>query len=270
MEEQDYMELLGLEPDAEPGQVDPNARDEGDGAADKPKPQSKEENSQFAAARRKAEAERDEAIAQLKEQNAKETDELIAGMGLENPYTNKPITNRAEYDEYRKMHDQKRQDQRLRDMGMTADEYQQMVQELPEVKEAKAKQADAEKIIDQQKQQQMREWVAQEMQEIQQMNPAIQSVEDLRNDPKFEEVKQLVDEKQLSISQAYKLAHFDELSMSRGRQAAYNQAGKAHLGRTQGRGTGGQYVPPEEMALFRAINPRATDEEITRFYNSIQ
>lgn len=45
-------------------------------------------------------------------------------------------------------------------------------------------------------------------------------------------------------------------------------AGKDHLGATNTRGQGSLSVPADEMALFRELNPGATDDEIRRFYNA--
>ena len=111
------------EPNEEPVDAQPEESDEGAG---KPK-QTKKENAQFAAARRKAEAERDAAIEAERQKAKADVDALIADMGLENPYTNQPITTKAEYDEYKATHAQKQQEQRLRDMDMTQEQYDEYV-----------------------------------------------------------------------------------------------------------------------------------------------
>lgn len=78
--------------------------DSPEGQADGQK-QTPEQNAKFAAARRKAEAERDAAIAKARQDAQAEAqrtiDEAFRSSGLTNPYTKKPITSKAEYDEYR-------------------------------------------------------------------------------------------------------------------------------------------------------------------------
>ena len=66
--------------------------------------QSAADNSRFAAARRAAEAERDKAIAERDKaiSDAKQAqNDLIASMGLVDPYTGKAVTTREEFDAYK-------------------------------------------------------------------------------------------------------------------------------------------------------------------------
>lgn len=233
--------------------------DESDQGAGKPK-QSKKENAQFAAARRKAEAERDAAIEAERQKAKADVDALIAEMGLENPYTNKPITTKAEYDEYKATHAQKEQEQRLRDMDMTQEQYDEYVGNLPEVQQAR-------KIAEETKKQQYEAWVKQEIAEISSINPAIKDAADLASDPRYDEILRMV-QNNYRISDAYKLAHMDDLAQRTGRQQAINRQGKAHMTSTQSRGGEGPVnVPADEMDMFRRLVPDATDDEIGKFYN---
>ena len=122
--------------------------DSPEGQADGQKQQTPEQNAQFAAARRKAEAERDAAIAKARQDAQAEAqrtiDEAFRNSGLSNPYTKKPITSKAEYDEYRTRLEADRKARLLKKSGMSDDEFREFVQGLPEVKQAKEAQAAAE------------------------------------------------------------------------------------------------------------------------------
>jgi len=277
--EEYYFEQFGVSPKEEdPGEETPEENiseapqedandepvdaqpDEPDQGAEKPK-QSKKENAQFAAARRKAEKERDEAIAAARQQFEKDQDALIADMGLENPYNGKPITNKAEYDEYKATHAQKEQEQRLRDMDMTQEEYDQYVSDLPEVKEARQfAEAQRKKFYEDQ--------LNQEVSQITALNPAIKSIQDIAALPKYNEIYDKVTKQNYNLVDAYKLVYFDDLASRRGRQQAINHAGKSHLTSTQARGGEGPVnVPRDELDMFHRLIPDATDDEIGKFYN---
>ena len=244
------------EPNEEPVDAQPEETEEGAG---KPK-QTKKENAQFAAARRKAEKEKDEALEAAKAQYAKDTDALIAGMGLENPYTNKPITTKAEYDEYQAMHKEKQQEQRLRDMDMTQEQYDEYVGSLPEVQEAR-------KIAAETKKQQYEAWVKQEISEITKINPAIRTAQDLASDPRYDKILPMLNNNYRLVD-AYKLAYMDDLTSRTGRQQAINRQGKAHMTSTQSRGGEGPVnVPRDELDMFHQLCPGLSDDRIANFYN---
>lgn len=253
-----------LEPETEPEIAQPEAEQGGD---ESPKPhQSKKENAKYAAARRKAEQERDAAVQKAREEAerkaAQDMDAVIADMGLENPYTNQPIRTKAEYDAYKATHAEREHAQRLRDMDMTEDQYQEYVDELPEVKEAK-------RITEETRQAQMKARVEQEIREVSKLNPAIQSAEDLARDEKYDEILERIKETGVSIVDAYRLAHYDDLTSRRGRQQAINSAGKSHMTSTKSRGEGGLSVPSEELDWYRQLNPGASEEQIARHYNKV-
>lgn len=244
------------EPNEEPVDAQPEESDEGAG---KPK-QTKKENAQFAAARRKAEAERDAAIEAERQKAKADVDALIADMGLENPYTNQPITTKAEYDEYKATHAQKQQEQRLRDMDMTQEQYDEYVGNLPEVQQAR-------KIAEETKKQQYEAWIQQEIAEITKINPAIRTAQDLASDPRYDKILPMLNNNYRLVD-AYKLAYMDDLTSRTGRQQAINRQGKAHMTSTQSRGGDGPVnVPADEMDMFRRLVPDATDDEIGKFYN---
>jgi hypothetical protein len=283
MDEQYYFDQFGVKDDRQtededPGTVAENpepeeqeqepaqpAQDEGAG---KPK-QSKRENAKYAAARREAEKQRDDAlqdvearIAQAREEAARQAkEELLKEQQLENPYTHEEITSIEQYNEYMQMHAQKQKEQRLRELDMTQEEFDDFVNTLPEVQEARQyKQAEQDR--------QFKEQFNKEIAEISAINPAIQSAEDLARDPKWGEILDMIGEhKNYKLVDAYKLTHFDDLTTRRGRQQAINRQGKSHMTSTVSRGEGAVNVPGDVMDMFRRMNPGVSDEKIAKFYN---
>ena len=289
MEEQDYLEAFGFSPsveddtdgemsknteentenvhetetpdDAEPEIADPAAGDEG--ATGKSK-QSRRTNAKFAAARREAEAERDAAMedidARIQQARREAKEELLKEQGIENPYTQKPITNLDEYEQYKSMHREQEQQQRLRDMDMTQEQYDEYVGSLPEVQAARQQAEETRKAEFQRR-------LNAEIEAIGRLNPAIKSVEDLVQSDGYEEVYKRISTTGMSLEDAYKLVHYDDLATKKGRQQAINRAGKAHMSATQARGGGSVSVPSDELAMFKLLNPRATEDQIARYYN---
>lgn len=218
--------------------------------------QSKEENARYAAIRRKAEEEANAKAQRL-------LDEAFASSGLTNPYTGKAIQNKADFDEYSKAISKEKVDGMLEKTGMSEDELQAFVNQLPDVKAARKAKEDLDR-------QQQKIALDSQIAEVGKIDPAIKSVEDIQKLDNYREIYGYV-MKGLSIPDAYKLANFDKLSgraASAAKQAALNaKAGKDHLTTTQSRGDGAQTVPPDVMAMYKSFNPKATEAEITAHYN---
>lgn len=244
---------------------------EGQGAERKQTP---EQNAKFAAARRKAEAERDAAIAKARQDAQAEAqrtiDEAFRSSGLVNPYTKKPITTKAEYDEYRTQLEAQRKARILKKSGMTDEEFKQFVAGLPEVKQAKEAQAAAETAAREAREQQAKLKVEEQLKEISALDPTIKELKDLakmENYPKFYELVKRGN----TLTDAFKLANYEALTgraAAASRQAAINSAqGKQHLSPTTQRGAGAVSVPADVKAEYLAFNPDATDAEIQQHYN---
>lgn len=231
--------------------------------------QSAEENAKYAAARRKAERERDEAIAAAKAEMQKQMDEAFASSGMVNPYTKKPITSKAEYDEYRAKYDEEQRSRVMRKSGMTEDEYNRFVENLPQVREAKEAKAEAERITTEAREREARVRIDEQIREIGAIDPSIKSVEDLTKMENYDQFYALV-KKGNTLTDAFKLVNYDRLvssSSAAARQAALNAAnGKAHMGRTSSRGQGAVAVPADVMEQYRFFLPDATDAEIQAHY----
>ncbi len=236
--------------------------------------QSAEENSRYAAARRKAEAQRDAAIAQAKadaQADAQRTiDQAYRDMGLIDPFTKRPITNKAEYDSYRQKMDIEKQSRVAKASGMSEDEFKEFVSSLPEVKAAREMQAQAEETMKQAQAERAQIKIGEQIAEITKIDPSITSLEDLRKMENYDEFYDRV-KRGHTLVEAYKLTNFDKLtkaSADGAKQAALNSInGKSHLEKTSGRGTGAATVPKHILEEYRAFNPGATDAEIAKHYN---
>lgn len=247
--------------------------DSPEGQADGQK-QTPEQNAKFAAARRKAEAERDAAIAKARQDAQAEAqrtiDEAFRSSGLTNPYTKKPITSKAEYDEYRARLEADRKARLLKKSGMSDEEFQQFVHGLPEVKQAKEAQAAAETAARQAREQQAKLKVEEQLKEISALDPSIQELKDLAKMETYPKFYELV-KRGNTLTDAFKLANYDALTgraAAASRQAAINSAqGKQHLSPTTQRGAGAVSVPADIKAEYLAFNPDATDAEIQQHYN---
>ena len=248
--------------------------DSPEGQADGQKQQTPEQNAQFAAARRKAEAERDAAIAKARQDAQAEAqrtiDEAFRNSGLTNPYTKKPITSKAEYDEYRTRLEADRKARLLKKSGMSDDEFREFVQGLPEVKQAKEAQAAAETAARQAREQQAKLKVEEQLKEISALDPSIQELKDLAKMETYPKFYELV-KRGNTLIDAFKLANYEALTgraAAASRQAAINSAqGKQHLSLTTQRGAGAVSVPADVKAEYLAFNPDATDAEIQQHYN---
>lgn len=236
--------------------------------------QTPEKNAKYAAARRKAEAERDAAVAKAKQEAEAEAqrvvDEAFKNSGLTNPYTKKPITTKAEYEEYKQRFDAEKKARVLKKSGMTDDEFNEFVASLPEVREAKEKSAQAEAAQKQAQEAQAKLRVDEQLKEISALDPTIKELGDIAKMPTYARFYELV-KKGNSLTDAFKLANLDKLTQTAAqasKQAAVNAAaGKGHMTRTATRGAGAVSVPQDVREEYLAFNPGATDAEIAQHYN---
>ena len=196
-------------------------------------------------------------------------DEAFALSGLKNPYTGQPITSKAEYDAYKERFERERQEQILQQTGMSREEFQRFVQELPEVKQARQAQEAAEKAVREAREATARVKLEEQIREISAMDPSVKSLEDLAKMPNYPRFYELVSRGN-TLTDAYRLANFDALtqrSAAGARQAAVNAArSKEHLTETKSRGSGSVSVPAEVREQYKLFNPDTTEEEIQRHY----
>lgn len=203
------------------------------------KAQTPEENSRYAAARRKAEAERDLAVQKAREETReemkRELEESIRALGLKSPSAKEPAAAMlAERAERAKLAEQAEQAERAK----------------------LAQRAMAERAMAE---------IERQIGEIRELDPSITSLADLKKMDSYGRFYELV-KRGNTLTDAFRLVNMDRLTAKAGeaaKQAALNQvASKAHLDRTVTRGAGSVTVPADVIAEYRAFNPDAADAEI--------
>lgn len=219
-----------------------------------PAQQTPETNAQFAAVRRRAEA-------QAAQRLQAEKDALVRKMlnGQTNPYTGKPFTTEAEYNQYLQQYES----DQLKTAGIDPDMLGRMIENNPTVQQAR-------QVISQVQQEQGKRALESAISEISKLDPSVTGMETLMHHPNFQQFNDFV-MRGYSLVDAFKLANFDQLSGRRAaaaRQQAINDVnGKNHLSATQ-TGTGGEdvVVPEETMSFYRAAFPHWTKQQIIDDY----
>lgn len=232
-----------------------------------------EKDARFAAARRRAEADRDAAIAKaranVEAQAQKSIDQFFRDSGLVNPFTHAPITTRDEYTAYRQQYMEQQKQNMLQRTGMSQEEYKAFVDNLPEVRAAREAKAAADQAAMEAREQQARSKVEAQLKEIQGMDPAIKTLQDLSKMETYPKLYDMV-KRGYSIVDAYKLANYDTLT-NRAAEASRKAAvtavqSKQHLTTTKSRGDGAVSVPDSVLEEYRVLNPGASREEIQKHY----
>ena len=249
--------------------------DEGDnGGRQEQTPEQRRSN---AARRREAEkkAEIDNAVSaavRAAEEKAKaQQAAFFAAAGLKNTITGEPITNMDEFDAWKREYDAKKLESDLKKGRLTPEGLQQVIDQNPTVKAARAIVENQQATERQQADSAARAKIEAEFAEIQKYDPNIKGVPDLMKMENFEEFKAKVD-KGYTFLDAYLSVNRDKIETQRNEaartQAGLNARGKSHMtGITNQRGAGNQAVPPDIMQQYRFFNPKATDEEIIAHYN---
>ena len=216
-----------------------------------------------------ARAQYEAVIARAQADAQRAIDEAFKTSGLKNPYTGQPITSKAEYDAYKERFDAERREQLMRGAGMSGEEFDRFVQDLPEVRRAREAQEAAERAQREAREAAARVKLDEQLREISAIDPSVRSLADLAKMPTYPRFYELV-QRGNTLPDAFRLANFDALaqrSAAGARQAAVNAArSKEHLGQTRTRGTGAVSVPADVREQYKLFNPDATDEEIQKHY----
>lgn len=210
---------------------------------------------------------REQIAREVRTRAAKQLDESIAALNLTNPYTKEPIRNKADYDAYRAKVEEDRRAKFLKKAGVSEEEFAKLAAEQPEIK---ARLDEAQEA----KRQAAAAAMSEQLRQIHELDPEINTIEDLAKMPNYAQFYRFVKQNRLSLVEAYRLANMERLSeraAAATKQAAINAAqSKAHLEATKSRGKGGDMpvMPAEVREYYRAINPNATEAEIRADYAS--
>ena len=270
------------EPEGTPTAQEP----EGGGVAEEPAQQpdkgtgqrmTEEQRKENAARRRREETRAaidkavQDAVKAEQDRSKAEMDAFFAAAALKNTLTGKPITNMEEFNEWKQAFDAAKLQRDLKAGKLTPEGLQKMIEQTPAMKQVQQIAQKQEEAARQRSEAAAKARVEAEIAEIHKMDPTISEVKDLLKMPKAKEFYALV-KKGNSFLDAYRLANYDRLTEAAAeaaRQQAMNNArSKEHLvGVAPQRGQGASPVPPDEMAMFRLINPGASDAEIQAYYN---
>ncbi|MBQ8248264.1 MAG: hypothetical protein IJY93_00060 [Clostridia bacterium] len=231
--------------------------------------QSSADNSRFAAARREAERQRDSAIAAERESSRKAIEEVFASLGLQDPYTGKPIRTKEEYDAYRNADSAQKKRDFMRENNMDERAYNSMIGELPEVRAAREA-AERARIAEQNAaRERAKTQLDEQIREIGTLDPSIKSIDDLTKDASYPAVFEMI-KKGYKPVDAYRIANFDKLTKNASEAARQtvlnNQSGKEHLVQTTQRGTGIASVPADVRQMYRDLDPDMSDADIAKDY----
>lgn len=208
---------------------------------------------------------REQIAREIRARAAKQLDESIAALNLTNPYTKEPIRNKADYDAYRAKVEEDRRAKILKKAGISEEEFAKLAAEQPEIK---AQLDEAQEA----KRQAAAATMSEQMRQIHELDPEINTIEDLAKMPNYAQFYRFVKQNRLSLVEAYKLTNMERLSARTAaatKQAAMNAAqSKAHLEATKARGKGGDVtaVPNDVREYYRMINPKATEAEVKADY----
>jgi len=250
---------------------DPTGEDGVEGHIGKPvvKP-APDQNAVFADIRRKAETEaRIKATQEARRTAAVEVDKAFADMGLTDPYTNKAITTKAEYNAYKTRHASETAAQEFGKAGISLETMNALIDNHPAVQQAKQAAASFETAQREAQDGAARVQLDEQLKEISALDPAIKSVDDLAAQPYYEQIRGYV-RKGLTIVEAYKLSNMDNLTnktASAAAQSAYNKtASKEHLTSSAARGQGETPISKAQLNTYRMLNPSMTDKQIREDY----
>lgn len=227
--------------------------------------QSAEENAKYAAARRRAEAEFSQ------RQQAMDAEFARRFEGYENPITHQPIRNQRDYFEALDAQEKLKRDAELSERGIDPQMFEDMVSRQvnnnPIVQQAQM-------VMQAAQESQVQNKLAEDMKVISKLNPNLKTAEDVMNLPDAQDLISLVKNNGLSLADAYKLRHMDEILAGKSasaKQAALNTMnGTSHLNQTDSLANtedGMVEIPQNELAQWKRAFPHATAAELKQKYN---
>lgn len=211
----------------------------------------------------------------LQEERSKhETDmqSVFTKLGLVNTATNEPITNIEQFEAWQKQLRDAKLQKELQAGKLTPEGLQGAISDHPVVQQA-------QQMLDRNAQQEQeqarakaRAQIDADIAEIGKLDASIGSLEDLMKAPYWNDLYAMT-QRGYSIKDAHFLLNhkrLEEAKLEAARAAGANNArGKDHMtGLAHARGGGSITVPADQLAVFRAFNPNATDAEIQAFYNN--
>lgn len=212
-----------------------------------------------------------EALAAERERSRRALEEVFAQAGIKNTKTGAPIKTMEEFSAWKAEFDAQRLQNDLKAGKLTQEGLNAAISQHPAVRQAQEVIRREEQARQDREAEEAKARIEAELMEIRKMDPTINEVSDLLKMPNAKEFYEKV-QKGYSFLDAFYLVNRERLAEQTAaaarEQAASNARGKDHLKGTGGaRGAGAMSVPPEEMRIFRAMMPDASDAEIQAYYN---
>lgn len=184
--------------------------------------------------------------------------------GVINPYTKQPIRTEADLQAYREAFQMDQRRQQLQDMGVDADQLDQIVNNLPQVQQAN-------QIIKQQQTQAANEFAKKEFAALKKEFPdcGLEKPEELWDTEAGRKALDLWS-KGVSMVDAYAATHRAEIRQRQSaaaKQSALNEMNsKNHLKQTKGNAGTAVEIPKDAKENLKAWFPEASDAEIAEMY----
>ena len=174
-------------------------------------------------------------------------------------------------DAYLAAHQQAQWDRIAQQTGMSREQLDALIAEHPEVRKGLEAQAAADAARQQQEQAQLQQRLAADIAAIGAVCPAVKDQESLVNHPSWPKVAaKMKDIRGLGVADAFILVNYSELAAGKaageGQRIRNNLAGKGHMVPSGSRGGGVPNMTREQEAMYRALVPGATRDEILKFH----
>lgn len=195
---------------------------------------------------------------------------LITSLGLKDD-DGQPITTPEQLQKWQQGHSARRLEQDLKQGKLTPEALQEAIGNHPAVRQAQAMVEQAQQQAKAQQETADQQRIEADMEKIRARDPSVKEVKDLLTMPESDAFREYV-RKGHSFDEAHYLATRERREKEvaeAARQKALNDArSKDHLkGTGNARGSGAVTVPGEVMALYRRLNPKASEAEIVAHYN---
>lgn len=235
---------------------------------------SQQQRHQNAAQRRKREL--DEAMARVRQEEQEKFRQrekaFFTRAGLKNPYKdNKPLENFEDFEEWYAAQKNHELEQDLQAGKLTPEGLQEVLQNLPQIRQVQELAEQMQKQQEQGKTEQFQQQVAEELRQIHKLDPTVKEIGDILQMETGAEFTRYVKEKGLSFLEAFKLANADQIAQRRAerqaQRALHAVTSKSHLVPTRGNAEDSMTVPHDVAEMYRAMDPSLSAQDIQREYN---
>jgi len=226
--------------------------------------QSPEENAKYAAARREAEAREKAVRAEMARLDAQVAEQFGS---YKNPITGEPVRSVQGYFDALNAQKQVQAQQQMQEAGLDPNLLNELIANNPVIKQA-------QQVLVSQQEQQFVNDVNEQMAQLHEMNPSINTPNDLLDMENYREFRGYID-RGLNLVEAYRLVNYGKISqqsIDAAKQAAINQAkSTSHLQATTSvsddAGKEMVDIPADELVFWKECYPELTPKQLKEKYN---